>query len=376
MNHNEENQSTEVDRSPLTFTDLKRWLGLLVLLISAALLAWALKSILLLFAVVFLVAMVLNPIVAFLQRRRIHRGLAVALLALALVAVFALALSFLIPPLLTQVDELIRQTPKAWNRVQAQVQAFGQRYPSIQQAIPEADKVLDTVGARAGDLLGLLYKSSFRIVGGLFGSVFAVLLLAFVLINPQPLVVRFLTLVPDHYREASRRTLLRLTQQMAAWARGVVINGTISAITTGLLLWFIGVQPALVFGFIAFLGEFVPMIGPVLTSIPALFVALSIGVDKFGLALLVVLFVQQVETNILVPFILGKSMELNPVSILFFTLAMSSLFGLTGAVLAVPAAALFKIVIEEFYLRHRLLNENQIKSQAMQIILSERDPGQ
>jgi predicted PurR-regulated permease PerM len=376
MNHNEENQSTEVDRSPLTFTDLKRWLGLLVLLISAALLAWALKSILLLFAVVFLVAMVLNPIVAFLQRRRIHRGLAVALLALALVAVFALALSFLIPPLLTQVDELIRQTPKAWNRVQAQVQAFGQRYPSIQQAIPEADKVLDTVGARAGDLLGLLYKSSFRIVGGLFGSVFAVLLLAFVLINPQPLVVRFLTLVPDHYREASRRTLLRLTQQMAAWARGVVINGTISAITTGLLLWFIGVQPALVFGFIAFLGEFVPMIGPVLTSIPALFVALSMGVDKFGLALLVVLFVQQVETNILVPFILGKSMELNPVSILFFTLAMSSLFGLTGAVLAVPAAALFKIVIEEFYLRHRLLNENQIKSQAMQIILSERDPGQ
>ena len=170
MKHNEENQPTEIDRTPLTYTDLKRWLGLLVLLISAALLAWALKSILLLFAVVFLVAMVLNPIVAFLERRRIHRGLAVALLALGFIALFALALSFLIPPLLTQVDELIRQTPEAWNRVQAQVQAFGQRYPSIQQAIPEADKVLDTVGARAGDLLGLLYKSSFRIVGGSLGA--------------------------------------------------------------------------------------------------------------------------------------------------------------------------------------------------------------
>jgi putative permease len=374
MNHNDENQSTESDRAPLTYADLKRWLGLLVLLILAALLVWALKSILLLFAIVFLVAMVLNPIVTFLERRRIHRGLAVALLALGFVAVFALALSFLIPPLLTQLDELIRQTPQAWNRVQAQVQVFGQRYPSIQQAVPEADKVLDTVGARAGDLLGLLYKSSFRIVGGLFGSVFAVLLLAFVLINPQPLVFRFLSLVPDRQREASRRTLLRLTQQMAAWARGVVINGTISAVTTGLLLWFIGVQPALVFGFIAFLGEFVPMIGPVLTSIPALFVALSMGVDKFGLALLAVLFVQQVETNVLVPFILGKSMELNPVSILFFTLAMSSLFGLTGAVLAVPAAALFKIVIDEFYLRRHLLNANQIQSQATQIVLGESDP--
>src|SRR5271165_56702 len=128
------------------------------------------------------------------------------------------------------------------------------------------------------------------------------------------------------------------------------------------------VQPALVFRFIAFLGEFVPMIGPVLTSIPALFVALSLGVDKFGLALLVVLFVQQVETNVLVPFILGKSMELNPVSILFFTLAMSSLFGLTGAILAVPAAALFKIVIDEFYLRHHSFNEHHIQSQATEII--------
>jgi putative permease len=358
----------------LSYTDLKRWLGLLVLLILAALLVWALQSILLLFAVVFLVAMVLNPLVAFLERRRIHRGLAVGLLALAFVALFALALSFLIPPLLTQVDELIRQTPQAWSRVQAQVLAFGHRYPSIQQAMPEADKVLDTVGARAGDLLGLLYKSSFRIVGGLFGSVFAVLLLAFILIDPQPMVVRFLSLVPDHHREPARRTLLRLTQQMAAWARGVVINGTISAITTGLLLGFIGVQPALAFGFIAFLGEFVPMVGPVLTSIPALFVALSMGADKFGLALLAVLFVQQVETNVLVPFILGKSMELNPVSILFFTLAMSSLFGLTGAVLAVPAAALFKIVLDEFYLRHHLLNENQIQSQAKQIIRGESDP--
>jgi putative permease len=375
MNENEERQFSEVNRSPLSYADLKRWLGLLVLLILAAFLIWTLKSILLLFAVVFLVAMVLNPIVAFLQRKGMNRGLAVALLGLAFVALFALALSFLIPPFLSQVDDLIRQTPDAWRRVQAQVLAFGQRYPSIQQSIPEADKVMNTLGARAGDLLRLLFNSSFRIVGGLFGSILAVLLLVFVLADPQPLVARLLTLVPEQHREPSRRTVLRLTQQMAAWARGVVINGTISAVTTGLLLWFIGVQPVVVFGFIAFLGEFVPMIGPVLTSIPALFVALSLGFDKFGLALLAVLFVQQVETNVLVPFILGKSMELNPVSILFFTLAMSSLFGLTGAVLAVPAAALFKIVIEEFYLRHQALNQDQIQAQAKQIILGEKGEG-
>jgi predicted PurR-regulated permease PerM len=68
----------------------------------------------------------------------------------------------------------------------------------------------------------------------------------------------------------------------------------------------------------------------VLVSVPALLVALSIGVDKFGLALLVVLFVHQVETNLLIPFVFGQAMDLNPVSILFFTLAMSSLFRFNG----------------------------------------------
>ncbi|MBV8379055.1 MAG: AI-2E family transporter [Verrucomicrobia bacterium] len=371
MNSNWENQTVQADRRPLNYSDLKHWLGLVVLLIVAALLAWALQAILLLFAVVFLLAMVLNPLIAFLQRRRIPRGLALALLGMAFVAVFTLALSFLIPPLLTQVNDLIRETPETWTRVQAQVVAFGKHYPYIRQAVPETDKIFDTVGARSGDLLRLLFVSSFRIAGGLFGSVFALLLLVFVLVNPRPLIFRFLTLMPDDHREAARRTLLRLTQHMAAWGKGVVINGTISAITTGLLMALIGVQPALLFGFIAFLGEFVPIVGPVLASIPALFVALSLGADKFGLALLAVLFVQQVETNVLVPFILGKSMELNPVSILFFTLAMSSLFGLTGAVLSVPAAALVKIVIEEFYLRQRTFNEDQIQSQANQIILGE-----
>ena len=160
---------------------------------------------------------------------------------------------------------------------------------------------------------------------------------------------------------------------MAAWARGVVINGTITALSMGLLLAWIGVQPALVFAVIAFLGEFVPMVGPVLVSVPALFVAFSMGVDKSGLALLVVLFVHQVETNLLIPFVFGRAMDLNPVSILFFTLAMSSLFGLTGAVLAVPAAAMFKIAIEEFYLHQCQLNEDQIAAQARQIIYGRAD---
>src|SRR5205807_688906 len=149
--------------------------------------------------------------------------------------------------------------------------------------------------------------------------------------------MRLLAMPLGHNREKARRTLVRMTEQMTAWARGVAINGVITGFSTGALLWLVGVQPAFVFGVLAFFGEFLPNIGPVLVAFPVLFVALGISVAKFWLALAAILFVQQIEVNFLVPFILGKQMRLNPVLILFFTVAMGWLFGLAGAILALPA---------------------------------------
>jgi predicted PurR-regulated permease PerM len=353
---------------PLSYRDLRRWLGLIVLFAVVAILVWALESVLLLFAVVFLIAMVLNPLVAALEKRGFKRVLAVALLLLAALAVVALMLFLVVSPLLDQIGELARRAPEYAGRLRAHFDAFAQRYPVLQQAIPPVDQIANTAGAQATGVATFLLRSTFGIAGGVLAAAVAVLLLLFVLSNPQPLVRAYLELVPDRHRESARRSLVRLLVQMKAWAKGVAINGTITGISTGLLMWWVGVQPALVFGALAFLGEFIPNIGPVIMAIPALFVAASMGASTFGLALLAVLFVQQVETNLLVPFILGKEMELNPVSILFFSIAMASLFGLAGAILAVPAAALTKIVLEEFYLRPRGRDRAAIDEQAREIV--------
>ena len=359
---------SEVAGRPLSYRDLRRWLGLIVLFAVVAIFVWALESVLLLFAVVFLIAMVLNPLVAALEKRGLKRVLAVALLLLAALAVVTLVLFLVVPPLLDQIGELARRAPEYAGHLRAHFDAFAQRYPVLQQAIPPVDQIANTAGAQATGVATFLLRSTFGIAGGVLAAAVAVLLLIFVLSNPQPLVRAYLELVPDRHRESARRSLVRLLVQMKAWAKGVAINGTITGISTGLLMWWVGVQPALVFGVLTFLGEFIPNIGPVIMAIPALFVAASMGASTFGLALLAILFVQQVETNLLVPFILGKEMELNPVSILFFSIAMASLFGLAGAILAVPAAALTKIVVEEFYLRPRGRDRAAIDAQAREIV--------
>lgn len=350
------------------------WLGPLVLLIAAGLLVWALKTVLLFFAIVFLLAIVLNPVVSFLERKGLKRLFGVLLVLLVGAGVLAVALFFLIPTLLDQIVGLLTQVPQLWIHLRSRLETLGQNYPEIQQAVlPKIDKMVSSIGAQPGNLVRIVVQSAFEVVGGVLGIIFGVLAVTYALLDPEPLVFCYLALVPDRHREGARRTLVRLMAQMSAWARGVVINGIVMGLSEGIALALIGVQPAYVFGVIAFLGEFVPMIGPIFASIPALLVALSLGFSKFVAALAAILVIQQVEENLLVPVIFGREMSLHPVSILFFTMAMGTLFGLAGAVLAVPAAAFFKIVVEEFYLGQRPHDRAPTEALAKRIVRPKAD---
>lgn len=354
---------------PLSYGDLRRAIGLIILLLIGFMLATRLQFVLILFAVTLILAMVFNPFVAMLQRHGVNRGLAVALLGLIILALLAAGFSFLLPPFLDQVQQLIQQAPELWRHVYGQADQFLKRYPFIQQIFPEQPgNLVQAAGAQVSGLATFLLRSTLSVVGGLILVGLCALVLVFLLVNPQPLVSSFLEVVSPRYRTQARRALLRMMEQMNAWARGVLINGVITAITTGLLLAWVGVQPAYVFGVFAFLGEFVPIIGPVIVAIPALLVAASMGASHFFLALLAVLFVQQVETNILIPFVMGKQTDLHPVTIMFFTLAMGTLFGAVGAFLVVPAAALCKILVGEFYLHNRHEDKRQFDADARQIV--------
>jgi putative permease len=356
------------DHSALTFRGARRIVGLVLLFLIIWIVLRELQSIVLLFAVVFLLAAVLNPAVVWLEKHRIPRVAGVALVVFAFVAVVVTIVVFAIPPLANQVEGLIRSAPATWQNIRARIISLAQSYPTVRDALPQTDEIARQIGTAAGAVGNVVLKSTLGLVGGVLSVALALLLLIFVLVNPRPLVAGYLALAPDRYHDKAYRTLARMMRQMHAWARGVAINGCITGFSIGLGLWLIGVQPALMFGAFAFLGEFLPNIGAFLVSIPILFLALSMGATKFWLAVGLIILVYQVELNLLVPVVLGKEMRLHPVNILFFTLAMASLFGLLGAILAVPSAALVEIIIDEFYLRPRHLDYAELDREAAGLV--------
>jgi predicted PurR-regulated permease PerM len=362
----------ENEHAPLSYHGARRIVRLVFLLFIVWLILRALQPVILLFVLVFLLAMVFNPVVVWLEKHRVPRFAGVILIVLGVIAVTATIILFAIPPLSKQLQELLRSMPLVAQGIRVRIESLTQNYPAVREALPRTEEIADKLGAAAGTVGNILLRSTIGLVGGVASLVLALLLLIFVLANPRPLVAAYLALTPDRYRGQARRTLQRLMRQMIAWARGVAINGVMTGLSIGIMLWLIGVQPALIFGVFGFFGEFLPNIGAFLVSIPILLVALSLGATKFWLALLVIVVVYQVELNLLVPGVLGKEMRLHPVNILFFTLATAELFGLLGVFIAVPAAALVQIVIDEFYLQPRKPDYVALDREAAAVVEGER----
>src|SRR5258707_2613979 len=214
----------EDEHAPLSYHGAWRIVLLVLLLIVGFLIVRSLEPVILLFALVFLLAMVLNPIVVWLQKHRVPRFAGVILVMLVLIAVTTTIILFAIPPLSRQLQELMHSTPNMWQGIRNRIESLTKNYPEIREALPRTDEMASKVGAAAATVGNFLLQSTLGLVGGVASGLLAILLLVVVLANPRPLVTAYLALAPDHYREQAHRTLARMMRQMIAWARGVAIN--------------------------------------------------------------------------------------------------------------------------------------------------------
>ena len=380
--------ASELEIRPFTqYENMRRFLFLCFGVAATALLLFSLGKIVMLLVVVLFLVAILNPIVTWLEKRRLPRGLAVVLVMLGLLGIVVGVGFLVVPPIIEQSSLLAKQQDVYSRNIANQLQIVLDRFPQLQSLLPpdvqDADNLKEVGKAlspqlegwfksHSSDLTGFAVATLRTAAGGLVTFLLALLLTTFILLNPAPLVSGFLCAMPPRYRDAAGRSLGRIQNQMLAWIRATLINGTITGLSTGTLLYFIGVKPALVFGALAFFGEFIPNIGPFIAAFPALFVAAGMGGQTFLLTGAAILFVQQVESNLLVPFIMGKQLELHPFSIIFFALAFGSLFGLAGAILAVPAAAVVKVLFDEFYLMPNRVPEPEI-ARSSEVLVRERE---
>jgi len=300
------------------------------------------------FLIAIIIAYILNPLVVLFEKRRVSRGLAILLLYAIFFAVVFLAGVWTIPGLVTELQKLMEVLPE----YTAQAQAFiGHLYSDYRRFhLPDSLRVAldENILLLQRALQSLLERVSGALLG-LFSHFFVLLLVPllvyYFLRDIEHLKRSLVALFPARYRQRVLVAASEIDAALGAYLRGLLLICFLVGLLTYIGLRLLGVEFALILGIIYGLTNIIPYFGPLIGALPAVFIAL---LDSPALALKVVgvmVVVQQFDSQLLSPQILGKSLGLHPLAVILALLAGGQLFGLPGLILAVPLAAMLKILL-------------------------------
>lgn len=322
-----------------------------VLLVFVAYLA---RSVLLLVYVSALFAMGISPLVQIIERRRLlpvgprfPRWLAILLIYAAILSALVTIGSIVVPPLVDQAEELWRVLPEKIEQAQASLV----RYGILRRPITLGEAVEQTPAGGGTAAVTTLFGAVRGVLGGIFGMVTLILLTFYMLVDSKEIFSFFVKLFPRRRRAQVAAISETVVLKVSAWLGGQLLLALIIGLTSALGLGLMGVPYFYVLALISAVGEMIPMVGPILSAIPAILVAVTVSP---GLAVSVAIFFvvqQQLENTVLVPKIMGRQVGLSAVTVIVALGVGGELLGVAGAILAVPTAAIIQVLFQELVAR-------------------------
>lgn len=313
------------------------------------LLMWFLGQVLLPFVVGGAIAYILDPLADRLEERGFSRIWATVVIFVLAVLAFLLVLLLVLPMLIGQVIALVQAAPGLYETVR---DALLERFPSLIQEESAARQTIADIleGARSqiGNVLSSVLSSAGAAINGVVILVVAPVVAFYMLLDWDRMIEKIDDLLPRDHAPVIRQLASEIDRTLASFVRGqgtvCLILGTFYAIA----LMVIGLQFGLVVGLVAGLLTFIPYVGALVGGV------LSVGLALFQfwgewwwIAAVAIIFMigQAVEGNILTPNLVGSSVGLHPVWLLFALAGFGTLFGFVGMLVAVPVAAMIGVLV-------------------------------
>lgn len=283
-------------------------------------------------------AALLAPVVSWLRAHGTPSGLAAAAVVLALLGGFAATVALIVPVVVAEAPALSAAATRGVERVEDALQNAS--LPVEFEGIGELlERGFDAVGG-GGELAGRGFEAATMLVHFATGLAVMLISLFFYLRDGRRLFSALTDLVPAKYETAAQEIGERVWWTLGSYFRGQLLVALFDAVLIGIGLFLLGVPLALPLSVLVFFGGLFPIVGAFVTGLLAVLVAFAdSGLTTAGLVLLLVIGVQQVESNLLEPLILSKVIALHPLVVITVVTAGALAFGVLGAFLAVPVAA-------------------------------------
>ena len=309
------------------------------------------REILAVLFIALIFASAVDPWVDWMQKKKIPRGLGIIFIYFVMFAVVGTVIYLIIPPIIEQVNELASSFPQILDKVISGFK-FLKNYSSEHQIFDNIKSYSGTISSNLQSAAGGIFSTVSGVFGGIF-SFFLILVITFYMTVEENAMKKIVwSVVPKQKQVYVMHLINRMQKKVGLWLRGQLILSLIIFLLTYIGLLILGVKYALVLALIAGLTEFVPYLGPVLASIPAIFIALT-QTPMLALFVAVLYYIiQLVENHIIVPKLMQKVVGLNPIVSIAVLLIGFKIGGIAGAILSIPVATAVSVFISDMF-EHR-----------------------
>lgn len=310
------------------------------------------RTIVIMFALAFVTALVLDQPVTLMQEKlRLPRVVAVILVWLLILSIFGLAIAFLVPNIISELNDLIDKLPEYSVKVESISADVQQWFRDLdlpyKPDITPADVAgkMESAGVEIASR-GLGFAEALFNIGLNIFLIFVISI--YMLIDTDRLKNGARNIVPAQFRDDAVLLFARLQKALGSYLRGQLLVSTVMGILGGMIAFY-GGSGKYVFLIAIWVAatEVVPLIGPFIGAAPAVVLAwFAVSPARALVVAILFLAVQQLEGHILVPRIMGRSVGVHPLWVMFAVLAGATLAGIMGGLIAVPLVAIIKVIID------------------------------
>lgn len=326
---------------------------LLLILASAALyLLYILSDIMILLIISVLIAFLFIPVINFVEKLGFGRLFSTLLIFVSFFLFVYLSLSFIIPKLIFQMNELV-----------ASIHQY-----SLHEEIMKVEKDIyqflpfftpGELTKKIEEFISVQILNSFNLVSPLLSSIVSIAVIlviipfiSFFMLKDSNRILHYLiSIVPNRYFEISYWITKRVALQLGKYVRAWIFDASFVGITMGVGLYFLGIQYSLPLGLIAGVGHLIPYFGPVIGGVPAVVISIIQYGDlsQVPYITLLLLVTYSLDNGFVQPYIFSKSLDIHPILIILLIVAGGQLFGLLGMLLIIPATTVIKTGVKEIY---------------------------
>ncbi|MDN4071021.1 AI-2E family transporter [Paenibacillus sp. FSL R5-0407] len=294
----------------------------------------------------------LRPIVQFLESKKMNRILSILFIYLLFAGVVTIFLMVVWPPLQKQITEFINNVPQLIDGLQSQMNEIrNNRYFSMfdNKDTQLMDKITEYVNAGIESATGYI-SHVFNFLNDFFIVVGTVpIMLYYMLKEDHRVTPSLVRMVPKNFRREGEITIHDIDTMLKGFIAGRMISAVVLAVMSFLGFWLIGLPYPLLLAIVGALFNFIPYFGSLLGAIPCVIVAFTVSPSMVLWVIIIVFIAQQIEGNLISPYIYGKTINIHPLTTIVLLLIAGDFGGILGMILAIPVYMMLKIIVVKIY---------------------------